>query len=53
MNAERAVRQGPLRPTQPNQRNQDLAEADAMVESQTRYVSDPDAPPPSDDDQTA
>jgi len=28
---------------------QDLAEADAMVESKTRYEPDPDAPPPSDD----
>jgi hypothetical protein len=29
---------------------QDLAEADAMVESKTRYVPDPDfSPPPSDD----
>jgi hypothetical protein len=34
----------------PNQRGQVLAEAEAMVESQTRYEPDPDAPPPSDDD---
>jgi len=27
---------------------QDLAEAEAMVESETRYEPDPDAPPPSD-----
>ena len=50
MNAERAVRQGPLRPIQPNQRDQNLAEAEAMVDSETRYepVSD-DLPPPDDD----
>jgi len=39
MNAER---------DSPNQRVPDLAEA--MVESETRYEPDPDAPPPSDDD---
>jgi hypothetical protein len=29
---------------------QDLAEVEAQVESKTRYVPDPDAPPPADDD---
>jgi hypothetical protein len=36
---------------QPNQRDQDLAEADAMVESKSRYVPVLDDPPPPDDDQ--
>ena len=29
---------------------QDLAEAEAMVESKTRYEPDPDAPPPDDNE---
>jgi hypothetical protein len=32
---------------------QDLGEVEAQVESVTRYEPDPDAPPPSDDDQSA
>ena len=32
---------------------QDLAEADAMVESKTRYEPDPDFSPPPDDDPPA
>ena len=47
MNVERAVGQGPLRPIPPNQRDQDLAEA--LVESKTRYVPDPDDTPGIDD----
>lgn len=32
---------------------QDLGEVEAQVESQTRYVTDPDAPPSDDDTQSA
>ena len=33
----------------PNQRDRDLAEADAMVESETRHEPDTDASPPDED----
>ncbi len=37
----------------PNQRGQDLAEMEKLVESKTRYEPDPDFSPPPDDTQSA